>query len=286
MAFGDARVFFADARTGAEQEREFVYLAPVVEAAAGVDWDSAKSIDLTESDLEAEPQAQAAFAPVPRSASSAKSFDAWKKSLADSLFRREKLELFKSPSTGEFSRAGESERDFRVRLTQASREQRDAAVEKLRQKYAPRMAAIEDRIRRAQQAVEREQSQASQSKWGAVMSVGASILGAVLGRKTISAANVSRAASAARGAGRVMKESGDVGRAEENVEALRQQLAELDAQFKQETDALEARFDAANEPLETITLRPKKTNINVKSVALAWMPAWRDAAGATIPAFE
>ena len=286
MAFGEARVFFADAKTGAEQEREIAYLARFGEGTVGVDWDSAESIDLTESDLETEPLAQAAFAPVPRSASSAKPYEGWKKSLAESLFRREKLELLKSPATGEFSRAGESERDFRVRLGQAAREQRDAAVEQLRQKYAPKMAAIEERIRRAQQAVEREQSQASQSKWSTVMSVGASILGAVLGRKTMSAANVTRAASAARGAGRVMKESGDVGRAQENVEALQQQLVDLDAQFKEETDALEARFDAASEPLETVTLRPKKTNITVKAVALAWTPSWRDAAGTSTPAWE
>jgi hypothetical protein len=83
-----------------------------------------------------------------------------------------------------------------------------------------------------------------------------------------------------------MKESGDVGRAEETVGSLQQQLADLEAQFKEETDALGARFDPSTEQFETVTLRPKKTNITVKVVALAWAPAWRDAAGNASPAWS
>ena len=70
------------------------------------------------------------------------------------------LELLKSPRLEQSSNPGESERDFRVRLQQHAREQRDAAVEKLRQKYAPKIAALEERRRRSEQAVERESEQA------------------------------------------------------------------------------------------------------------------------------
>ena len=72
-----------------------------------------------------------------------------------------------------------------------------------------------------------------------------------------------------------MKESADVDRAEQNTEALRQQLADLESQFKTECDAVEMRIDATTEPLETLSLRPKKTDIRVKMVALAWAPHWK-----------
>ena len=45
--------------------------------------------------------------------------------------------MLRSPSTGETSRPDESERDFRARLQQASRESRDRALDALRRKYAP-----------------------------------------------------------------------------------------------------------------------------------------------------
>lgn len=119
----------------------------------------------------------------------------------------------------------------------------------------------------------------------AAISVGASILGAFLGRKTISAANIGRATTAIRSAGRVMKESQDVGAAEENVAALQRQLADLEAQFKSESEALAAATDPLNEKLEAISIKLTKANIAVKLVALAWVPQWRDPQGSLRPAW-
>ena len=127
--------------------------------------------------------------------------------------------------------------------------------------------------------VERQQAESRSSQMQAAISVGASILGAFLGRKTVSATNIGRATTAIRGAGRAIKESKDVGQAEENVSALQQQLADLEAQFKTETDALAAATDPLNEKLETVSLKPTKANIAVKLVALAWTPHWKDTRG-------
>ena len=119
----------------------------------------------------------------------------------------------------------------------------------------------------------------------AAISVGASILGAFLGRKTISATNIGRATTAIRGAGRVIKESQDVGMAQENVAALQQRLADLEAQFKSETEALAAATDPFQEKLEPISLKPTKANIAVKLVTLAWTPHWRSSDGSMTPAW-
>jgi hypothetical protein len=69
------------------------------------------------------------------------------------------------------------------------------------------------------------------------------------------------------------------------VEAIKQQLADLDAQFQAEASAIEAGHDPASETLETILLRPSKSDINVKLVALAWTPHLRDAPGQLAPAY-
>jgi len=122
----------------------------------------------------------------------------------------------------------------------------------------------------------RQQNEARSSQVQAAISVGASILGAFLGRKTISAANIGRATTAVRSAGRVMKESKDIGQAEENVAALQQQLADLEAQFKSESDTLAAATDPLSEQLESIAIKPAKANIAVKLVALAWTPYWKE----------
>lgn len=77
-----------------------------------------------------------------------------------------------------------------------------------------------------------------------------------------------------------------MGQAEENVSALQQQLADLELQFKTETDALAAATDPLSEKLETISLKPTKANIAVKLVALAWTPHWRDGKGELTSAWQ
>ena len=59
------------------------------------------------------------------------------------------MELLRSPSLKVVSKPGESERDFRVRLQESTRQDRDRAGEALRQKYAPKVAALQERRRRA-----------------------------------------------------------------------------------------------------------------------------------------
>jgi hypothetical protein len=209
----------------------------------------------------------------------------WNKDFSGWLYRTQKLVLFKSPATGHVSKVGESERDFRVRLQQAGREERDKGADLLRQKYATKIAALQEKVRRAEQQKEKQQAEARSSQVQAAISVGASILGAFLGRKAISATNIGRATTAIRGAGRVLKESQDVNLAQENVASLQQQLADLEAQFKMESETLAAASDPLQEHLEAVTVKPIKANIAVKLIALTWTPHWRAPDGSMTPAW-
>ena len=60
-----------------------------------------------------------------------------------------------------------------------------------------------------------------QAKLQTGVSMGATLLGALLGRKAVSAGTLGRATTAARGVGRSMKEAADIKRAGESVEAVR-----------------------------------------------------------------
>ena len=271
---GGAKVYFRDAKLGAEQSQDMRLLLPLEGDDPALDWERAEEADLPETDLDRAPEDGATYAALPRSASQPRSYDAGRKALADTLYRTQRLDLFRSPSLGETSRPGESERDFRARLQLSARERRDDAVERLRQKYAPKLAALAERARRAEQAVQREAEQSQQSKLQTAISFGTTVLGALLGRKTISAGTIGRATTAARGVGRSYKESQDVARAQETAAAVRQQAEELEARMREEIAELESRLNPAAEQLETISVRPKKSDIDARPVALVWAPHW------------
>lgn len=282
---GIADIGYSDSKK-IDMSEQVTFLTPITEGPIAVDWEKGAAVDLPAQDLESAPEADARFAELPASASKPRSYDAWQKELASWLYRNQKLELLESPSLEVASNPGESERDFRVRLQQFAREQRDGAAEKLRQKYAPKIAALEEKARRAQQAVDREAEQSKSQKMQTAISFGATLLSSFMGRKAVSLTTLGRATTAARSVGRSMKEAEDVGRAQETVAAVNQQMAELDAQFKAETEAIEKAIDPQTEALEKISLKPKKTNIAIKLFTLAWAPYWQDAQGTATPAWE
>ena len=151
------------------------------------------------------------------------------------------------------SNPGESERDFQIRVRDAQRVARDAAVDAVRKKYAAKQAQLEEQQRRAAASVERESAQASQQKLQTGLSVGATILGAIFGRKAIGVGSLGRATTAARGVGRSMKETDDIRRANENLDAVEERARALEEEVAQETRRITEQFDAAGHDRARVT---------------------------------
>ena len=285
MLLGLAEIHYSKSKT-IDVTQNVNLLATINDGPIELKWDEATPIDLPAEDLEADPQSGAQFAEAPAKATKAKSYATWRKDFANWIYRSQRLDLLESPTLDIASNPGESERDFRVRLQQIAREQRDQAVEKLRQKYATRFAQLDDRKRRAEQAVAREAEEAKDQKFQTAISFGATLLSSFMGRKRTSMSTLGRATTAVRGVGRTMKQSEDVGRAEENVAAVSQRLADLEAEFKAEVETIERSFDPQTEQLGTVSLKPTKANINVKLLTLVWTPYWQNVQGGAKPAWE
>ncbi len=270
---GVAQVHMLDTKTKIDQVEDVLSIVEITDEAVPVNWDNARLMDWSVSDLESDPADGAQFGDVPAAGAKAKNYTAWGKDFATWVFQNSKLTLYKSPSSGMVSNPGEAEREFRIRLQQSAREDRDARTDTLRNKYASKFASLNDRLRRAQQAQEREAEQARAQTMNTAITFGTSLLGALFGRKTISAANMSRMGTAARSATRTYKEHQDVERAGETVAAVQQQIDELNADLQNEIADLQAKSDPATEQFDSIEVRPKKGNIAVKLVCLAWVPA-------------
>jgi hypothetical protein len=282
---GAARTHFLDTKLGVDQLEDSVAVTPIVDAPIPVDWEQANIIDLAVTDLEKKGDLDAQYDALPAAAGQSKSYTTWNKNFATWVYRTQKLEMFRSPSLKQVSEPGETERDFRLRLQQLAREQRDDAVDALRKKYASKMTTLQERIRKAEQAVEREEAQARQAGLQTAVNVGSTLLGALLGRKAVSASTVGKAATTAKSLGRASQQREDIARAEETVEALQKQLTDLQAEFDAETAKIAASIDPMTEELSPVIVKPRKTDITVQLVSLVWMPHWQDEAEGLIPAW-
>ena len=281
---GVADVAYGNAKLGIDQSERVVHVAPFLEGPVAVDWGEADALEIGAEQIAEGAPAGGRFGRVP-AAVTAKGLAEWERSYARWLRTTQALTLYRSPSFRVLSSPGESERDFRVRLQQEAREQRDTRVAQLREKYAPKVQALQAKLQAARDRIAREQGEASADKLQTAVSMGSAILGAFLGRRKFSSTTLSRMGTAARGVGRMQKSSGDVTRAEGSAEQVEARLAALEQEIEAEIGKVESGFDAQQEPLETVSVKPKAGALSVHAVGLAWTP-WRETPTGRQPAWS
>jgi hypothetical protein len=271
---GVASLHYVHARAGVDAWESRVMLTDL--RGAGVlraPWPAA-AVTGAAPELDDEPEQDAHFADLPPQAAHPAAYVRWSKMLKSHLYKEHPLSLWSCRELKAISKVGESEGDFSVRLRQQLHERRDLDVAKLRKRFGPRLARLKERIRVGEERVAREESQYGQQKLQTAVSLGATVLGALFGRKLGSVGNVGRAATTARGAGRAARERGDVARAQAKVEGLRQQLAELEQEFEDAVEKLHSDVDDAALTREELAVRPRKTDLSIDRIALVWRP-WR-----------
>ncbi|MBL8197572.1 MAG: DUF87 domain-containing protein [Chromatiales bacterium] len=262
-----AHVGYRSSRHGVDLDQEIVL---ALEPGDGPpDWTAAETLDIDFAQLLHTAPASAVYAALPARLGDPANYKAWQKQFQAWLSRERPLTLWRCPALKAVSRPGETEAGFRSRLQHLAHEARDSQTDALRSKYAARITTLRERLRRAEQAVQREQEQSSSAKLDAAASVGSALLGALFGRRKTSA--MSRAGSALRKAGNVQKQSGDVQRAGETVASLRAQLEELEQRIQTDISALADTLDAQASELEQVAIRPKAGDISIRFCGLAWL---------------
>jgi hypothetical protein len=270
---GQARLHYVDKKAAVDSWQSTALLAAVDGASAR--WDEASELPADAGTrLGNAPAEGASFDEPPAAVTNAGAWAEWKKSLAAALYQARPLKLFRCDALDELSTPGESLAEFKARLSHSGREQRDADVEALRKRWAPKLQTLQNAVQRAQKGLVDQQSQASGQTLDTMVTVGTTLLGAFLGRKTLSVTNLNRARTALRSGSRTVKERQDVGSAQQQLEAAKKQLADAEAEFQEETEKLETA--AAPDALAVVefTVPPRKSDISVGNLVLAWTP-WR-----------
>ena len=267
-----ATLHYANAKAHVDDWQDVTVLAPLTKT-AGSPWAAAVECE-TEPMFDPEPARGATFSPLPAKAANARSYAKWQKMLASHLYRERPLRLWRSRKPTLVSQPGETEGDFKVSLRVAVREQRDLAIEKLRRRYSPKLARLQDRIRAADRRVEVQQSQYTQKRAQTAISIGATVVGALFGRKLGSLGNVGRATTAMRGAGRAASERGDISRAKEKASVIRAQLKELEEKFEDDIETLEGAIDVDDLDVTEMRVACRKTDLDIQPLMVVWTP-WR-----------
>jgi hypothetical protein len=220
-------------------------------------------------DLGTSPAGGSTFTPVPAPALTPKNYALWSKELAKWLCRTQGIARLKSPKHKLYSQPNEDERSFRARLAQLGREARDAETAEVKEKLASKLATLEERIRKKQDAVARGEDAANEQRMAAAVTAGGGLLGAFLHPTARGVA--SSAAQAARSANRASNKARNVARDKDDLSALLGKHAELQREAREDLAKIVGEHDPQTLSLESVVTKPKKTGVSVHLVALAWV---------------
>lgn len=282
---GRGRLHFVKSTYGVDAWEERSFLSEIAGGELPDEvWDTAEPL-VERMNLDSEPEPGAEFAEVCGDLQKARNFETWEKEFKEFLYRKQNLPVWKCVELKEYSQAGETLGDFRVRLEQLASEERDEATSKLRKKFESRFASLQTRIRRAEDKVELEEEQYKQSRLNSVLSVGTTIMGALLGRKTFGVTNARRAGASMRSFGRSSKEKADIERAEENLEELQVKFEELQQEFDDQLNELSDKLSIENLEFDALEVSPRKSDISVEELCACWLPWKVDSTGIAEPAW-
>ncbi|UCC61746.1 MAG: DUF87 domain-containing protein [Anaerolineae bacterium] len=245
----------------------YTRLARVPPEGGFVDWE----IDSQEAaleGLETRPAQVALFALLP-SGLTPRALTAWRKEFADVLYRQEVLTIWHNPTLKLYAAPGETEKQFLRRCRKAAQEARDAAVEKLRDRYEAKFDRIETRLRREERELTEDEAEYEARKREELFTAGESLLSFLGGRRSI------RPISIQSRKRRLTQQSKlDIEESEEEIKAFEEKLAELEAEYQEKETEENERWARAIEAIEPVEIRPTKTNIRIERFGLAWLPRW------------
>ncbi|MDD7593424.1 MAG: DUF87 domain-containing protein [Peptoniphilaceae bacterium] len=268
---GVADVLFEDEKASVSKTRTLGFLAHVPTPPLPVDWEAAEVVDPAALSLSKRAPSGATFGALPEGLTPSARRNGEKR-LKDQIYAKERLVLLYDPMTKLTQGVDESEKDFLVRVDGAQRELRDQQMAELKTSYAKKLGRLEEKVRKAELAVDREMTQADAAKQNTMVSVGSALLGGLLGRKVLSRTNLNQAGRSMRSLSRQKAQEADIDRAKENVDAVRSEVKALEAELEEKLLALQETMATAREQMERNEIKPKKMNIAVQDLLLVWVP--------------
>jgi len=265
-----AEVGFVDRRKDVSEVKAMQHLVYAADLDTVVDWDEAEQVTITPDDLEEEPDSDdAIFGEVPRELSTPRKLKSLKKDYSDYLYHEMRLPLFYNPKLKLYSKPGETERAFKIRVAQAAREKRDAEVDKLRKRYGTKLDRLRKRLEKEQIELAEDKAEYSARKQEEMVSGAETVLGifGIFGRKKSLSSTMTKRRMTA-------KAKLDVEESEEEIDRLQKEIEEMEAELKVEADEITQNWEEIQEDIEIYEVKPRRADVDINMTALVWLPYW------------
>jgi len=256
-----AKVHFYNQRKGIDEERELILSLPLEKNQKSIDWDEARVEEESFENYPHNKPSKAKFQPLPKVVLDDKGLKKAMRELKESLYREQSLSLLRCAKPKLESGANESETDYKIRLQDMLNDKKESEIEKLQTRFEKKEKTLLDRLSRAKARVEKEASDSTSS----MIETGIAVLGALFGRTS-----PTKIGRAFKKGSNILKERGDMSRAEERMAGIQADIEALEYELEDTIDALNEKYNVDNCEIESYSMKPRKTDIDVELCAVVW----------------
>jgi len=267
-----ATVRFFDQTRGIDQQEAVKLKIPLDDSYTAIEWAKASGNSIPMEMTSPTPPDNMRFKPLPGDFSGIRTLGEQKKGFADFLYRSEKISLKRVAALKLESCLGETDSQFHQRIVDRLREEKNEKVRTLKQKYIGKEQDLDRRLEKVHGRLEKEKSDVWAKGVDTMLSFGVAIFGAIAGRKAMSISTATRSAQGVRGAGRVLKEKGDVRKVEEELRAIEAEKAYMAQELEKEVSDVTESYDIDNFPVEEFFITPRRSDIYDVNIYLQWEP--------------
>ena len=259
--------FYSESKGIDEKEEVFLKL-PINENTTEINFEKGMPTNDDVSLYDTRSPENAKFYPLPFFIEEMKDFNTVENEFKDSLSRTKRLDLYTSKEFKLLSQPGEDLSSFKLKILELLRERKDEEVDKLRVKFKGKEEILQKKYNRLLEKLGKEETDTKTATTESVLSLGATLLGAFLGRTKVG--NLSSGMTGLRRANRIFKEKKDVSLVKNQIEELTKDIEKLEGELNEKIVEISDKLNIDNYEIETLSLQPRKTDISNIYVSLLW----------------
>jgi|LSQX01.1.fsa_nt_gb hypothetical protein len=251
-----------------DQKEDIFLKATIFPDMVEINIKDAESNDGDISSYDSKPMEGALFGLLPPFLEKMKDMKALEDKFKNYLYDNTRIELFSSKELKLLSDPDEEIADFKSRMLDFIRVEKDKAIERLTEQYGKKEEKLEKDFIKLQEKLEKEEADVKAITTQSALTLGSSVLGALLGRTKVGTLNTG--VTGLNRASRILKEKKDVEQVKKKIDTLSENIQKLEEELKQNIENMAGKFDIDNYPVETISIKPKKSDIFGINVSILW----------------
>ncbi|MBN2225159.1 MAG: ATP-binding protein [Deltaproteobacteria bacterium] len=177
------------------------------------------------------------------------------------------LTLLRNPGLSLFSTIGETREAFLARTAARAEEEAAKEVEKITKNYKDKIEALQSKVKKQERQMTVREMEYGERKRDELISAGASVLGLVFGRKSLS--GITRASSKRM---MTVKSKTRLEDSEAEIKLLNAQITELSEELNDEVSAISEKRREEASVVEKVTISLEKNDILFSDLVILWVP--------------